>query len=66
MATYHPSGKLSQLDETDMQDTAVEVGTNSLATYSCGPFYMDEQRQDDQLEPIYKSSVPIQDVALKT
>ena len=27
---------------------------------------MDEQRQDDQLEPIYNSSVPIQDVALKT
>ncbi len=27
---------------------------------------MDEQRQDDQLEPIYSSSVPIRDVALKT
>ena len=27
---------------------------------------MDEQRQDDKLEPIYNSSVPIQDVALKT
>ena len=27
---------------------------------------MDEQRQDDQLEPIYNSSVPIQDVTLKT
>ena len=27
---------------------------------------MDEQRQDDQLEPAYNSSVPIQDVALKT
>ena len=27
---------------------------------------MDEQRRDDQLEPIYNSSVPIQDVALKT
>ena len=26
---------------------------------------MDEQRQDDQLEPIYKSSVPIQDEALE-
>ena len=25
---------------------------------------MDEKRQDDQLEPIYNSSVPIQDVAL--
>ena len=27
---------------------------------------MDKQRQDDQLEPIYNSSVPIQDIALKT
>ena len=27
---------------------------------------MDEQRQDGQLEPIYNSNVPIQDVALKT
>ena len=26
---------------------------------------MDEQRQDDRLEPIYNSSVPIQDIALK-
>ena len=27
---------------------------------------MDEQRQDDQLEPIYSSFAPIQDVTLKT
>ena len=27
---------------------------------------MDEQRQDDQQEPIYNSSVLIQDIALKT
>ena len=27
---------------------------------------MDEQRQDDWQEPTYNSSVPIQDVALKT
>ena len=26
---------------------------------------MDEQRQDNQLEPIYNSSVPIQDVTVK-
>ena len=26
---------------------------------------MDEQKQDGKLEPIYNSSVPIQDVALK-
>ena len=35
--------------------------------YSCGPHvHMDGQRQDDQLEPTYSSSVPIRDVALKT
>ena len=28
-ANYHPSQKLSQLNEPDMQDTAGEVGTNS-------------------------------------
>ena len=27
---------------------------------------MDEQKQDDQLKPIYNSSVPIQEVTLKT
>ena len=27
---------------------------------------MDEEMQYDQLEPIYNSSVPIQDIALKT
>ena len=29
-------------------------------------FHMDEQKMDDQLEPTYNSSLPIQDVALKT
>ena len=65
MDTDHPSRKLSNLDEPDMRDTAGEVGTNLLVTYSCGPLHMDEQRQDDQLEPTYNSSVPIKDVALK-
>ena len=27
---------------------------------------MDEQKQDDKVEPTYNSSVPIQDVAFKT
>ena len=34
--------------------------------YSSGPLYTDKQRLDDQLEPIYNSSVPIQDVAWRT
>ena len=65
-ATYHPSRKLSKLDESDMWDTDGEVGTNSQTIYSCGLLHMDEQRQDDQLESIYNSSVPIQNIALKT
>ena len=50
----------------DEPDTAREVGMNSKVTYSCGPLHMDEQRQDDLLEPTYNSSVLIQDVVLKT
>ena len=49
-----------------MQDTTGEVRTNSQVMYSSGPLHMDEQRQDDQQEPIYNSSVSIQDIALKT
>ena len=49
-----------------MRDSAGEVGTNSWAIRSCGPLHIDEQRQDDQLEPTYNSSVLLQDVALKT
>ena len=33
---------------------------------SIAVLHMDEQRQDDQLETIYSSSVPIRDVALET
>ena len=49
-----------------MWDTAEEVETNSLVTYSCGPFHMDKQRQDHQLELTYNSSVAIRNVVLKT
>ena len=31
-----------------------------------GPHNMDEQKQDEQLQPIYNSCVPIEDVTLKT
>ena len=41
-----------------MWDTAGEVGTSSLVIYSCGLLHMDEQKQDDQPEPAYNSSVP--------
>ena len=34
--------------------------------YSCGPLHTKEQRLDNQEEPIYSSSVPLQDVARKT
>ena len=65
-ATYHPSRKLSKLDEPDIRDTAGEVGMSSSVMYSCGPLHMDEHRLDVQLEPTYSSSVPIQVVALRT
>ena len=35
-------------------------------TYFCGPPHMHEQRQDDQIETAYSSSVPIHDIAFKT
>ena len=63
--TYHPPRKLSKLDEPDTRDTDEEVGTCSWVTYPCGPLHMDEQRQADQLEPTYSSSVPIRVVALR-
>ena len=53
MATYDPSRKVSKLDETDMQDTAGEVGTSSQVMYSYGPLHMAEQMQGDQREPTY-------------
>ena len=62
----YPSRKLFKLDEPDMRDTAGVVRTKSWVTYSCEPLHMDEQRQDDQLEPIYNSSVPIQNITLKS
>ena len=46
--------------------TAEKVRTNSQVTYSSGPLHMDKQRQNDQLKPIYNSSVPIKNIALKT
>ena len=49
-----------------MQDTAREVGTNLFVTYSCEHLHMVEQIRDDQLEPIYNSSVSTEVVALKT
>ena len=34
--------------------------------YSCGSHHTDDQGQGDQLEPIYKSSLQIQDIIWKT
>ncbi len=49
-----------------MQDTAGEVGTGSLVMYSFGPQHIALQKQGDQLEPTYSSSVRIRSVALRT
>ena len=64
-ATPPPSRKLSKLDEPDMQDTAGEAGTSSQVMYSYRPSHMAGQKQDDQLESTYSSSVRIRDVALR-
>ena len=37
-----------------------------IGEYFCGPLHMDEKKEDDQLEPTYNSSAPIQNVVLKT
>ena len=57
---------ITKLDEPDMRNSAGEVGTNLWETYSCGPPHIGVQRQDNQREPTYNSSVPIQDVSLKS
>ena len=44
-----------------MWDAAKEVRTDSKVMYSNGPLYMDKQALGDQYEPIYNSSVMIQD-----
>ena len=49
-----------------MQDTTGEAGTSSKVMYSNGPPQMAKQKQGDQLEPTYTSSVRIRDVALRT
>ena len=49
-----------------MQDTVGEAGTDSEVMYFYGPPQMAEQKQGDQLEPTYSSSVRIRDVALRT
>ena len=65
-AVRPPTTHHENLDEPDMRDTAGKIRANQKAIYSRGPLHVDEQRQDNQLEPIYNSSVPIQDIALKT
>ena len=57
---------ITKSEESDMRDTAGEVGTNSQVTYPCESLHMDELRQDNDLEPTYNSSVPLQDEALPT
>ena len=45
-----------------MRDTAGEVKTNSLATFSFGPLHTDAQVLDGQLELIYNSFIGTQAV----
>ena len=61
-----PPITISKLYEMDRQNTAGVVGTSSLVRYSYGSLHMAGQKQDDQLEPTYSSSVRIRSVALRT
>ena len=61
-----PITKAIQVRRTRHAEHCWRIGGDSQVVYSGGPLHMDEQRQDDQLEPTYNSSVLIQDVALKT
>ena len=56
-----PITKTIQVRQTNIRDKTGGVRTNSKAIYSSGHIHMDEQKQDDQLEPIYNGSLPIQE-----
>ena len=49
-----------------MQDNAAEAGVSSWVMFSRGHRHMAKQRQDDQLEPTYNSSMRIRDIDLRT
>ena len=53
MATYHPSRKLSKLNEPELE----KWGRAHKCCTPVDPIHMDEQRQDDQLELTYSSCV---------
>ena len=54
------------VDDPDKQVTAGEVGTKPLVMYSYGPLHVAKQKQGDQLEPTYSSSVRTLGVTLRT
>ena len=58
--------QLAIVDKPDMHDTAGDVSRGSIVMYSYGPLRMAEQKQGDQLETTYNSSVRIRGVALRT
>ena len=66
IATCLPSRKLSKQDEPGMQDSTGEAGTSSSVMYSYRPPHIAEQKQEDQHEHTYSSSMRIGDIALKT
>ena len=65
-ATNPPSRKLPKLDEPDMQDPAGEVGRAHKWCTPLGLPHVCVQKQGDQLEHEYSSSVRIRDVTLRT
>ena len=61
-----PIMKTIQIRRTRHEGNCWRSKDELISMYSGRPLYMDEQTLDDQLKPIYNSSVPIQDVAWKT
>ena len=58
--------KNTQVGRTRHAGHSWKVMTNSLETFSRIPLRVDDQKHNDQLEPTYNSSVPMQDVAVNT
>ena len=64
-ATYLPSRKLSKLDNQSCW-TMLEKQGQAHKWFPLWTPHMAKQKQGDQLEPTYSSSVPIRDVTLWT
>ena len=61
-----PISKTIQIRRTRHAGHCLRSKNELISNVPCGPLHTDEQALGDQLEPIYNSSVLIQDIAWKT